>query len=152
MGGTIRLLGLALLSVLAGVGLTWLGWDRGPRRTACWPVLPPLEKAVLVQKHTLARDALAREVIAKEMGLFDAAVWFRRFNEEAGYHQESYWQRLPGKCDDEKACRQVITWVRRRLEEVNMPTSQVEAIVGDLEEELEEHLSESGRVILPDLP
>jgi hypothetical protein len=77
-------------------------------------------------------------------------VWFRRLNEEAGYRQQPFWQRLPGKCEDEKTCRQVILWVRMRMSEIHRSPDEVEAAVRVLEGELDEHIARHGKVLLPD--
>jgi hypothetical protein len=140
---------LVPLSVLAGVGLTRLAWGRAPKRAAARP-LPPLGQTVLVQRHLAAREVLTAQVIAGEASLFEAAVGFRRLNEAAGYRDQPFWQRLPGDGPDEKACRQVIAWVKRRLEGGGTTPSQVEAAAAALEADLDEHIARHGGVILPE--
>jgi hypothetical protein len=150
VGDTIRLLGLVLLSVLAGLGLTWRAWERAPKKGVPWATFPPLEKTAAMNRQIMAREAIARQVVEKDMTLFEAAAWFRHLNEEAGHSRQPYWQQLPGESDDEKVCRQVLLWVRKHLEAEGRHASEADATARALEKELEGHIAEHGRIILPD--
>jgi hypothetical protein len=132
--------------------MAWLAWDRAPKREASARTFPPLEETAALRKKIEMREALVQQVLAKEITLFEAAAWFYRLNDEkdGGPREAVYRQKFPGRDDRERACRQVIAWSRLRLQEVNTSPSQVEAITGALEAELEEHVATNGKVVLPD--
>jgi hypothetical protein len=89
------------------------------------------------------RQGIADEVILGRLGLVEAADRFHALN--AGLPDGGHELRLcfaGASSDNECCCRQVISWVRTRLEETC--PDEADGVVARLEEELQAHLSRIG--------
>lgn len=104
----------------------------------------------VVAQRIKVKTHLVERLIAGELGLFEAAAWFERLNRTPPEHMDVHWRDLPGGCDGEKLCRQVISWSASQLRTTATP-SQAEARIQELEEELQLHIACNGKVDLPEL-
>jgi len=110
------------------------------------PVLGELdEQDRTISKRLGAKDEVVKDLIAGRLTLFEAAAGFRRLNEE--FPRAVVKESVPGVTEEEQLCRQVIAWVRVRLE-VN-PGEASEDFVARLEHELLRHKQRNGAVLLP---
>jgi hypothetical protein len=155
MNASIRfMLALVLVTAaLAGIGLSRPGWVEGlglvwrpdvKPRGSC----PVEDESDVVARRIVARTEIIRRLIDREMTLFDAASWFRILNETPAHRPQMSWKKLPGGCDNEKVCRQVLLWARVHLRDT-VPSSQAKATLAALESELSEHIARNGKVNLP---
>jgi hypothetical protein len=109
---------------------------------------PGIEKGQIIVKRVNAKERVVVALVEGNLGLFEAAAWFRELNMWPPEHADMYWHMLPGHCDEEKLCRQVIQWARIRLEDM-VTASQAQARLQALEAELAEHIARHGKVVLP---
>jgi hypothetical protein len=95
-----------------------------------------------------ARNRVIAALLAGDLTLFEAAAWFRFLNENPPECPADpiCW---PGKSAEEKLCRQVIGHVEDEEGDQSRRTRGAEC--RRLEKELEEHLAQHGKVILPEL-
>jgi hypothetical protein len=152
MTGLLTGLGLLAFAVLS-VGAISSGWPGSlgglPRRAGANSVLlakQPHEIAFICSRIR-AKDAVATKVAAGEMGLLEAAAWFRHLNETPADTPDRHWRREPGRCDGERLCRQVIRYVTNLQKEV-ISTEERDRLVLQLEEELAGHLAGHGTFAL----
>jgi hypothetical protein len=94
-----------------------------------------------------AKRGVVEQLLHHELTLFEAAAWFRYFNENPPDCQDDYRKNWPGRSDGEKVCRQVINWVYTDLFHDVSP-SRAEEEKDRLERILEEHLKEHQTVEL----
>jgi hypothetical protein len=104
----------------------------------------------VTQQRLKAKQSLIRQLIDREITLFEAAAWFRWLNENPADYQDRYRETYPGLNDEEKACRQVIGWVQVELKARGFD-SRGEQEQAQLEVLLSEHIARHGRVVLPEL-
>jgi hypothetical protein len=142
---TMAIRGLVGLIILAG-GLAGAGLARPDLAVLDRQGETDTEQYALRRLH--AKHEIILALMARDLGLFEAAAWFRELNSSPPEFPAQGWQRLPGRCDDEKICRQVIFWARAQMLDT-MPTCQVQAQVQQMEGELEAHIARHGKVILP---
>ena len=150
---------LAACAAVVGSVLTGLG---AVRREYDWRALSRLradvrsglreyDRLVGVNKaiDTRMRDrrAVMRELRQGRLCLVEAAAAFRDLNERPGTPPNPYRALFPGATDEEKLCRQVITWARSEREEE--PAYKAEERARQLEAELTAILKEHGAVRLP---
>lgn len=102
-----------------------------------------------VTERIAQKERLAYELIAGRVTLFQAAARFRAVNQQHPETMQDMRKAFPGGSDEEKLCRQVIAWAQVLLTH-STPPSQREARIGQLEAELEEQLTRTGKVTLPD--
>jgi hypothetical protein len=121
-----------------------LGWQATPASRQ----EPPNEEVLIVTQRFKAKRRVIEALLEGNLGLFEAAAWFHDLNSSPPAHPAEGWQRLPGRCDGEKLCRQVIGWARVHLQDV-MPASQVMARLQEMEDELNAHIARHGKVVLP---
>jgi hypothetical protein len=107
----------------------------------------PLE-AQIAMRRVKEKTEVIRRLRRGELTLFEAAAWFRHINNEPPEYSNTTWQRLPGNCNNEKVCRQVLYWVTGQLVG-RAPQSEINALLERLEGELQQHIVEHGSVILP---
>jgi hypothetical protein len=79
--------------------------------------------------------------------LIEAAAVFRDLNELPGAPATTHLDLFPGGTEEERLCRQVISWVESDPQ--NGPTDRARALARKLEEELEARLRGPGFVGLP---
>lgn len=120
---------------------------------------PPLEHVLrgLPEILTLridAKDRIAKQVIAGQLSLIQAAALFGALNRLSPQSVEPprsdlHASRLgfPAHTDDERLCQQVVLWVDAELAEA---TDVREATLLRLKAEFQEELRKEGRVRLPD--
>jgi hypothetical protein len=152
MTTAIRLLTALILLTGALVGsgslhpdlATALGWQAAPQEQHDSFVA----KGTITVQRVHAKEQVIQALMAGELGLFEAAAWFRELNQSPPEHPDEHWRRLAGRCEGEKLCRQVMCWVRVGLEDT-MPASQLQAKIQELEAELNAHIARHGKVILP---
>ncbi len=121
-----------------------LGWQTVPREQRDSFV----EKGKITVQRVHAKEQVIQALISGELGLFEAAAWFRELSLSPPEHPDEHWRNLPGGCEGEKLSRQVLCWVRIGLEDT-MPASQLQAKMQELEAELKAHIARHGKVILP---
>jgi hypothetical protein len=121
-----------------------LGWQAVPQVQHD----PVIESGKIAVQRAHVKEQVIRALLEGDLGLFEAAAWFRELNQSPSDHPDEHWRSLPGRCDGEKLCRQVIGWARGQMEE-QMTVSQMAARVQEMEEELEAHIACHGKVILP---
>jgi hypothetical protein len=109
---------------------------------------PPNEETLIIAQRAKAKQRVIATLLEGNLGLFEATAWFRDLNSSPPEYPAEGWQRLPGRCDDEKVCRQVIAWARAHMLDT-MPASQVMARVQEMENELHAHIARHGKVLLP---
>jgi hypothetical protein len=102
----------------------------------------------IVAERVKAKDRITAQVVDGALDLLEAAAWFNHLNNAPEYPERG-WRKLPGNCDGEKLCRQVILWVKAYLDEKRQ-SSQAEVLVRELEDELKWHIECNGTVVLPE--
>src|SRR5262245_9033102 len=120
---------LLLVAVFMGLGVAKVGWVRQPKRKAIRWDDPPSNEMKALERRIKAREEIARQVVNKEMTLFEAAAWFSHLNEKASLPRKAFWEKVSGKSDNEKLCRQVLVWVREHLIERKRSPEEVDAAV-----------------------
>ena len=162
MTGLVRsTVGLGLVIALtAGVVHTLPAWlaGPGPKGESAWELgarlvyedrreelLSQVRASVL--NRLARRQEIARDVIAGRLSLLEAAVGFRRLNEQCPDFAAAYRRGYPGATAEESLCRQVIYWVFNELEP--KAPDRAREVTSRLEAELESHLSRDGTVHLP---
>jgi hypothetical protein len=109
---------------------------------------PPLEQAVVASRRLKEKERVVARLRAGELGLLEAAAWFRFLNDNPPEYPSAFRARYPGRSDGEKACRQVIAWVKTELY-YTVPESQAASEVRRLEAELAALLAEHEHIELP---
>jgi hypothetical protein len=154
-----------LLAGLVGLVVCLLSLDRAPSSLDTPVGLPREETTTLRVEHQRSEELSSRrevsllrikakrqvvhQVVAGELTLFEAAAWFRFINDTPP--EFSYgWVSGPGASKEEKACRQVIGWVEEELLVMGLPDRSA-GLSDRFTKQLEAHLAEHGRVILPEL-
>jgi hypothetical protein len=107
-------------------------------------------KSEITAYRIQAKRGVVEQLVRQELTLFEAAAWFRFFNENPADYQDDYRRAWPGRCDGEKVCRQVIHWVYTDLYG-GPPSSRAEAEKDRLEQVLEDYLKEHRTVELPQI-
>jgi hypothetical protein len=126
------------------LGLEWEGAPRSDRG-----LVRPAEEASIIRINRMrAKDRIIDQMLAGQLGLFEAAAWFQAINETPVEFPDRSFQKLPGRSSGEQVCRQLIGWYRAVAEQ-RMPRSQLDAQVKILDEELESRIAKNGTVILP---
>lgn len=148
---------LAAFAVVAAAAAV-VGWARQASPSALHPQsqqespiessTAPLPQCRIVIARVHSRLHLVRQLGAKQVTLFEAAAQFRRLNTTPAEFPQNAWKNLPGRCDNEKVCHQVLNWCRVHLPDT-LPVSAVESTVCELEHELNRHITRHGKVILP---
>ena len=149
--GTLMMLAVGL----TGTALAWTGWIRTvgaarqerPVRGSVL-VAAPGEKAHILEERMRAKNRVVGRLIEGEMSLVEAGAWFRYVNDHPQECPSNFRREFAGRSEGEKACRQVIAWVRARLE-MKMTASQVDLVLCRLRGELDTLLAEEGTVELP---
>jgi hypothetical protein len=94
------------------------------------------------------RSAIASDLIAGRLTLFEAAAGFRAVRQVREKYVQPASVSFPGQTEDEQLCRQVLVSVEARLR--GDPARA--AVVARLRKELQEHLERYGTVHLPASP
>ena len=128
----------------------WLTGQEGPPRMAgASSTVPPCEAAVLLTRRIKQRVAIARQVVAGEMTLLEAASVFRTLCEDGPpVIRCRHWLRLPGRSEGEQLCRQVLLWVESELRD-NAPPWEANTRMAELQQELASAIGRDGKVVLP---
>jgi hypothetical protein len=105
-------------------------------------------KPAIFTQRIKAKQNLVRQLVDREITLFEAAAWFLYFNDRPPECRDPFRNHIQGASDEEKVCRQVIRWARAELTTA-ASTSQANLEVERLERELREHIAGNGRVVLP---
>jgi hypothetical protein len=154
-----------LLAGLVGLVVCLLSLDRAPSYLDLLVGLPGGETTALrAENHldeklsyrcevTIQRIRVKRlvvlQVAAGELTLFEAAAWFQFINDTPPEYSYA-WLTGPGASKEEKACWQVIGYLQFELRAMGSPDSAT-AVCDRLTKQLEAHLAEHGRVVLPEL-
>jgi hypothetical protein len=157
MAASIRLLtGLTLLAAaLGGLDAACPGWledlgrGRLPSSAASSVLLPRQQEHEVLAERTEVRRQVVRRLAAGELTLFEAAARFGVLNRTPEELPDRGWRLLPGGCDGEKLCRQVMQWAESDLASV-MPPRKGEALIRGWQAELAAHIARHGRVVLPE--
>jgi hypothetical protein len=136
--------GLASAGSMHPALATVLGWQAVPQEQRDSFVV----KGQITVQRVHAKEQVIQALMAGELGLFEAAAWFRELNLTPPEHPDERWQNLPGRSEEEKLCRQVMCWVRVGMEDT-MTASQLQSKMQELEAELKAHIARHGKVILP---
>ena len=144
---------LLMVPGLTAVGLGWAGWNRASssERTSAGSsrlLVVSSEENRVIQQRLVAKNRVIDSLLAEEMNLQEAAAWFRFLNDNPPEFPCDFRERTPGRDEGEKACRQVLQWVRTRLP-LQLPESQGTALVHHLESQLDALLADSDSVELP---
>jgi hypothetical protein len=139
-------------SLIVG-GLVAPGWTRAlrPARVpgnGLGVVMPCSEEVEIKQRRIQAKGQVVDRLLAGDLSLVQAAAWFRFLDDQPEDWPDDFRRRMPGRGDGDKACRQVISWVRIRLTG-RLVRSQGAAAVDRLENELNVLLAENDDVELP---
>jgi hypothetical protein len=152
-----------LLGSLAGVGLTLPEWVAELGQS--WQMTTALQQSQnqerqrmallesrdeVVKKRVLAKHQIVDQLLAGELTLFEAAAWFGFLNDHPPEFPDPYRQKWPGASDEEKLCRQVLSWTGVALRQT-LPPGQAEEKLRHLEQILAARLAHSGNVQLPEL-
>jgi hypothetical protein len=136
---------------MADLGLDW--WNAADYQRQVDTCVRRQAALEVADRLILDRIALKEEVMADllsdRLTLLETAAWFRRLDRADG---GPIWgpRSFPGNTEDERYCRQVLSWVK--IQTTSWAPSQREMLQCRLEEELQDHLaSHDGRVELPDL-
>jgi hypothetical protein len=111
-------------------------------------VSAPTEGSEIARRRIRAKNKVVKQLLAGEMSLAEAAAWFRFVNDNPPEFRCDFRSTMPGRCDGEKACRQVISWVEGELPN-RMPLSQADLVLCRLQGELDALLARGDRVELP---
>jgi hypothetical protein len=155
-GTTPALLSLLVLSAVCVVWRTGAVGTLDSRTEEAQPAEGALslqDRYYMAVSHQafLIREEATRRFLAEEMTLLEAAVLFRNTNREllrlTGRSQ--YPSGVRGATVEEQFCRQVIHWASVELA---LRTDSARAVFeAELEAELDEHIRENGRPILPEV-
>jgi hypothetical protein len=107
--------------------------------------------SLVVCRRIQAREAIARRVLANDLGLLEAAAWFAYLNDTPAEQPDPHWRRIPGNSDGEKLCRQVILCARYQAWTKTAPSDEQVRRLSLVEEELKQHLACHGTITLSDL-
>lgn len=102
---------------------------------------------VVIRERVVRRRQVISDVFAGRRGLLEAAVAFRDLNEMPGAPATPYLELFPGTTEDERLCRQVISWVESDPQQGS--PDRARALARQLEEELTARLQGPGGVRLP---
>jgi hypothetical protein len=139
----------ALATFLCGAVAVRLGRQPAgvpPRVTR--EIFPPSEHLLVVAARLKEKERVVARLRDGELTLLEAAAWFRFLNDNPPEHPAVFRTRFPGRSDGEKACRQVIAWVKTTLFRT-VPESQAASEVSRLEAELAALLAEHEHIELP---
>jgi hypothetical protein len=96
------------------------------------------------------RKEIIGELAAGRMTLFEAAARFKRLNSEPTPGNLDVLRTFRGATDNERLCRQVITWLDSTTH--SMTESQRQQVLGQAEAELRKHIAQhGGQVVLPEI-
>lgn len=147
--------GIVLSATLAGVAIarpTWLevlGVEMGSRVQPNSTIISgPGELARVLAMRCQAKSQIIGRLRTRELNLFVAAAWFRHISQEPAQYVERHWQQYEGHTEEEKLCRQVISWAASALSS-QMPASELHLLLTELEGQLATRLCADGRVELP---
>jgi hypothetical protein len=132
----------------SAVGLdVWNLEDEERERTAAerrGAELEEIDRAI--QENIAAKDGVIDDLLAERLTLLEAAALFRRLDAVCP-GRSTIPERIPGRTEEERYCRQVIYWVEATTR--YWPPSQAAAIRNRLEAELSAHqASYDGAVLL----
>jgi hypothetical protein len=102
----------------------------------------------VMTKRLKAKTEVTLQLLKGRLTLFEAAAWFRFFNENPPDCPAPL-VNTPVESDNAKSCREVIRWVGAHLIEAG--ASYRDEQVRQLENLLEEQLARTGTVLLPEL-
>jgi hypothetical protein len=102
----------------------------------------------VVPQRTAAKCRVARQLRAEQIGLWEAAAWFRYLNETPSDCPVESIEGWPGAGPEENLCRQVIEYVAARAGPVGME-SRTDPLVKELERQLADALAQPGGLVLP---
>lgn len=113
-------------------------------------LLAPNPRLEIMAKRIKAKTTLIERLLAGELNLFETAAYFRLVNASPTEYPDISYRMMSGGCENEKRCRQVLSWVAGYL--LNRGAqSESEARIAVLEAQLTAHIAIHGRVILPEL-
>jgi hypothetical protein len=139
-----------VLTVLAG-GACWqcravLGAKGEPPNSRL--LAGPGEEIRVIDQRVARKEEVIGRLIAGEITLLEAAAWFRDLNDDPPDRPCDFRQLERGRSDGEKACRQVVGWVRSSL--INHPDpAEAAKVLARLERELEERAAAKEPIELP---
>jgi hypothetical protein len=139
-----------LAACVAGMSLTRRS-AAAPRRQAALAADLNRRSEILVARIK-AKEQVARQLLAGEVNLFEAAAWFRDLNMSPPEHASPSHRTYPGRDEGEKLCRQVIRFARVELAAAKQEqTEEAECrLEAEMEALLQAHRAKHGRVELPE--
>jgi hypothetical protein len=117
-----------------------------PRQTQ--EVLPSDSSVAAMQRFLEERDQVVQAVIDGKITLVKAAARFRAINASRPPGLAVHLDLYAGQTDEERICRQVITYVESKL--AGRP--EASAILARLESELQDHLAADGAIQVRNRP
>jgi hypothetical protein len=155
MTTSIRLLGGAVVLAWSLLGFQQsepAGWWAGPNQLPTRPDRIGLlvSKPNDYQRQTMQRIAFRAQLVAQlqqqEKSLFEVAALFQLLDEESSITPNL--DQYPGACRNEKVCRRVILWAKNQIDSKGHESEALE-LQQRLERELQQHIAQHGKVILP---
>ena len=105
-------------------------------------ILPPDPGSAEIERSLREKDQVARAVIDGRLTLVEAVARFRAINASRPANLPVRLDQYPGKTDEERVCREVISYVETRLPD----QPETSAILARLESELQAHLAADGAI------
>ena len=157
MTATIRfwMTGIVLSAAFTGVAIAWPAWlevlgvERASQKyPSSYTVLGPCKEGQVLAARCEAKSQILDRLRTRELNLFVAAAWFRHINQESAQYVGRHSKQYEGNTEEEKLCRQVISWAASCLSG-QMPASELQLLLAELEGQLANRLCAEGRVDLP---
>lgn len=114
------------------------------------PLLSPSgpHHEALLQRQEGKRKVIA-QFLAQDLTLLEAAAAFRQLNNTPSSYPV-LWSLLPGRCEGEKCCLQVLNWAECEWRgQGRISDADIDALLHRLREELADHIRRHGKVVLP---
>jgi hypothetical protein len=147
----------ALLLTIASLSAEWV-FDACTITDSCGNRISLLdahrrgERLTCELQATMERIAVKEQIVGMvaedEMGLIEAAAWFRSLHEKHGSPTNALCHK-PGQSEGEGWCREVIAYAENKVRYEKSP-SRADTLRQRLEAELQELLDCRGGVVLPD--
>ncbi len=107
------------------------------------------DRSEILMERIRAKGRVANDLVARRLTLLEAAAQFRHLNHEPPQAPAAGLDCFPGRTENERLCRQVLSWVPGVME--GCAPTQIEELVCGLEAELDAYLASHGdEVVLPE--
>ena len=130
---------------LRSIGIELAMSEQSAKSTLVVLEAPP--ESEISERRCAAKIQVVAQIAAGELDLFEAAAHFRYLNHQPPEYPQLAYRQLAGRTDEEKLCRQVISWVESHHRDKASP-KEVKRLVADLEAALESRLRRCTRIEL----